>query len=101
MLVIESGAVPPFVSVEVCADAVVPTGWPLNVIDDGLSVTAGAVAAPVPVSGTLCGLSPALSATEIVAVRVPTPVGVNVTEIEHEEPAASVSGNVGHVEVDA
>lgn len=34
---------------------------------------------PVPVNGTACGLDPALSATDTLALRVPVAVGVNVT----------------------
>jgi hypothetical protein len=36
---------------------------------------------PVPVNGTVCGLNPALSVTDTLALRVPVAVGVNVTEI--------------------
>ena len=43
---------------------------------------------PVPVKELVCGEPAALSATVSVAVAEPTAVGVNVTEIVQEEPAA-------------
>lgn len=44
---------------------------------------------PVPVSETVCGLPAAPSVTLTLAVRVPLAVGVKVTLIEHEAPAAT------------
>jgi hypothetical protein len=44
---------------------------------------------PVPVSATDCGLPVALSDTDIVAVRVPTTVGVKVTLIVQFAPLAT------------
>jgi hypothetical protein len=44
---------------------------------------------PVPVSATVCGLPAALSATLTFAVRVPEAVGVNVTLMEQDAPAAT------------
>jgi hypothetical protein len=41
----------------------------------------GSYYCPVPVNGTVCGLNPALSVTDTLALRVPVAVGVNVTEI--------------------
>jgi hypothetical protein len=93
--VIANGAVPEFVSVAVFAALVVPTVWLAKVRLVGVSVTAGAV--PLPVSGTVCGLPPALSVTERLAVRLPVVVGVNVTEMAQLAPAASVAGLTGHV----
>src|SRR5205823_4578525 len=56
--------------------------------------TAGAV--PCQLSGTGCGLPPALSATDSVPVRAPEAVGVKVTLMEQLAPAAKVAGLVGH-----
>ncbi len=52
------------------------------------STAAGAV--PVPVRELVCGEPAALSATLRVAVAELTAVGVNVTDMVHEEPAARV-----------
>lgn len=51
-------------------------------------------AVPVPLSVTVCGEPAALSAIEIVAVKLATDAGVNVTEIEHVAPAANVAPQV-------
>ena len=40
----------------------------------------------MPETGTVCGLPPPLSATEIEALRLPVAVGVNVTEMEQLAP---------------
>lgn len=53
------------------------------------TVTEGATATPVPVSATVCGEAVALSATLSEALSVPAAVGLKVTEIAHEELAAS------------
>lgn len=53
--------------------------------DEGLKEIPG-TPVPVPVSPTVCGEPATLSETVIVPVRVPTAVGVNVTEIEHDPP---------------
>src|SRR5438874_240712 len=58
----------------------------------GANPTAGAV--PFPLSATVCGLPPALSVTESVAVRALEVVGVKVTLIEQLAPAAKVAGLV-------
>jgi hypothetical protein len=63
MLEMVSEPVPVFVRVVVCATVVVPTCCEPNARLVGLSVTAGAVAVPVPVSATVCGLPAALSLT--------------------------------------
>src|SRR5208283_1618899 len=47
---------------------------------------------PVPVSGIVCGLPPALSVTVSVPVRGPTTVGENVTLIVHVPAAGNVAG---------
>ena len=60
-------AVPPFVTVTVCATLVVPTVWPLKLSAAGAKVTVG-WASPVPVSNTTWGLPAAVS----VMVKAPT-----------------------------
>jgi hypothetical protein len=50
---------------------------------------------PVPVSGIVCGLPPALSVIVNVPVRAPTCVGAKVTLIVHCKPAANVAGPIG------
>src|SRR5438034_236964 len=52
---------------------------------------------PLPVSGTVCGLPPALSETERLAARLPLAVGLKVTETVQPAPAASVLGRIGHL----
>ena len=94
---IVSAAVPELVKVTFCEALEVPTGcWPKPRLV-GASVTAGAVATPVPLSATECGLPGALSETVTEAVRDPAAVGVNVTEIVQLAPAASAVGAIGHV----
>jgi len=58
------------------------------------------VSDPVPDKAAVCGLVPALSVMVRVPVRVPTVVGVKVTEILQVAPAASVFGVRGQVEVE-
>jgi len=99
MLVIVSAAVPVLVSVEFWATLVVPTCCEPNEMLVGLSVTDGALAAPVPLNATLCGLSIASSVIDTLALRAPVADGENVTESVQEAPAASVVGLSGHVEV--
>jgi hypothetical protein len=52
-------------------------------------VTEGTSTTPVPVSATVCGEAVALSARLSEAESVPAAVGLKVTEIAHEELAAS------------
>src|SRR5207248_89953 len=52
-------------------------------------------AVPFPLSASVCGLPPALSATDSVPVRAPEAVGVKVTLMEQLAPAAKVAGLVG------
>jgi len=70
-----------------------------------LTVTvAGAVTVksqPVPASGAVWGLPPALSVTVNVPVRAPTAVGANVTLIVQFALAASVAGNAPQLFVSA
>jgi len=63
----------------------------------GLSVTLGADVTPVPVSGTLCGLPPALSLMLRVAVRAPLAAGVKLTLMVQLAVAARVLGLSGQV----
>jgi hypothetical protein len=80
---IVSAPVPLLVSVTVCAELVVPTLWLLNVSEVGEGVAAG-TPTPVPLSDPDCVdpvALPALSVTVSAAVRLPIPVGLNVTEI--------------------
>jgi hypothetical protein len=58
-LLIDSGAVPVFVTVTLCGALVVPTPWDPKLTVDGDTCTAGAV--PVPLSATACGLPAASS----------------------------------------
>jgi len=51
----------------------------------GKRLTTGAT--PVPLNETFCGLPAALSVTDSVPVRLPVPVGVNVTLIVQLAPA--------------
>lgn len=99
MLEIVSGAVPEFFSVVDCDELVVPTCCEPRERLVGVSVTAGAVAAPVPLRLMLCGLSEASSVTETLALRAPVADGVKVTEIVHEPPGASVAGASRHADV--
>ncbi len=54
---------------------------------------------PVPDRLAACGLVFALSLTVRVPARVPSAVGVNVTEIVQLDPAANVFGDKGQFEV--
>jgi hypothetical protein len=97
MVVIVSGPVPVFFSVEVCAGLVVPTACDVKVRLVGVKVTAGVAAAPVPVRATVCGDPGASSVTARFAVRVPVVVGAKETEIVQLAEAASVDGLSGQV----
>src|SRR5205807_1153928 len=59
----------------------------------GANPTTGPV--PFPLSIMICGLPPALSATDSVPVRAPEAVGVKVTLIVQFPPAAKVAGLAG------
>src|SRR5437588_6667 len=52
-------------------------------------------AVPFPLSGTVCGPTPELSATDSVPVRAPKAAGVKVTLMVQFAPAAKVAGLVG------
>jgi hypothetical protein len=68
---------PELLSVTGCGGLVVKITWYGNVRLVGENVTAGGV--PTPVSGTVCGLAGALSATLTAAFLVPVAVGEKVT----------------------
>ncbi len=76
-----------FDSLNAFAALVVPTAVFGNFALAGVNVTA---TSPVPVSGTCCGLLPALSVMVMSPVRAPTWVGVNVTWIKQLAPWARV-----------
>src|SRR5205823_4235683 len=90
---IVKAAVPVLVNVTVIGALVVASSWLPKSRLVGANPTAGAV--PFPLSGTVCGLPPALSATDSVPVRALEAVGVKVTLIEQLAPAAKVAGLVG------
>src|SRR4051794_13174450 len=92
MPVIDSGAVPEFVSVTVCAALVVPTVCDANVSDPGATVAIACAATPVPASATSCVLPatlPELSVNRSTAGREPAAVGANLTITVQLWPAAS------------
>src|SRR5437588_737715 len=74
---IVKAAVPVFVSVTVIGALVVASNWLPKSRLVGANPTAGAV--PFPLSIMICGLPPALSATDSVPERAPAHVGVQVT----------------------
>jgi len=78
-------------SVIVCAGDVEPTSRLAKVRDEVDRFTPGLTMVPVPVSATLCGLPEALLATETNPVRAPSAVGLNVTLMVQEPPAATVA----------
>ena len=85
-----SVAVPLFITVTVCAALIMFTGSFPKLTLEPDSVTAGAV--PVPVRATVCVLLDAplsLSVMVSMAVRVPVAVGVKITSMRHEPPAAT------------
>jgi hypothetical protein len=87
--VIVSVAVPVFEMVTICGAELLPTLRLAKVRVAGARLTTGAVAAPVPVKPTFCGLPVALSATDKVPVRVPAAVGVKTTFAVQVAPAAT------------
>src|SRR5213082_2516064 len=90
---IVKAAVPVLVNVTVIGALVVASSWLPKSRLMGVNPTAGAV--PFPLSGNVCGLPPALSATDSVPLRAPEAVGVKVTLMEQLAPAAKVAGLVG------
>ena len=87
-----SVAFPVLFTVTPCEALVVPTDCPEKVRLEAVRLTAGPD--PVPVRPMVCGLVEALSTALTEAVRVPTPVGVNVTVMVQSTPAAREAGHV-------
>jgi hypothetical protein len=58
------------------------------------ATTSACAVNPVPVKLICCGLSVLLSETEMLAVRVPVEVGVNVTEMVQEIPTPTLAPQV-------
>ena len=81
----------------------VPIPTPVESADGVCNVTFGAVVslpgagAAVPLRATECGLPVALSATLSDAVRAPATVGLKVTSMAQEDPAARLAPQVGWV----
>src|SRR5438105_592416 len=90
---IVKAAAPVFVSVTVIGALVVASSWLPKPRVVGAHTTPGAV--PFPLSVMICGLPPALSASDSVPVRAPEAVGVKVTLMVQFAPAAKVAGLVG------
>jgi hypothetical protein len=97
MLLIVSGALPVFCTVEVSTPLVVPTGCEAKLRVAGVKLTAGAGVDPVPLRPSVCGLSAALSVIVMFAELLPAAPGVNVTEMVHVAFASSVAGLRGQV----
>jgi hypothetical protein len=95
ILLKNSGKLPLFDTVTVCAALVVPTAWLLNVNEVGAIPIA--TATPVPVSVTVCGLPVALSVNVIVPLRTPADVGVNEIWNVHAGPPAAMLGHCASV----
>src|SRR5271170_6036392 len=92
---ISSAAFPAFSSVTVFALLVAPSVWLPKDKAEGDSVTIGTLfCAPVPESETICGLLEALSASVIVPSRLPTDVGLKVTEMLQLPPAGKLAGQM-------
>src|ERR1700751_5731047 len=93
MFVMLRVALPPLVSVTVCAAEVVVANWSLNAMLLPLRVAAGAAAAvAVPVRVTVRGLSAALSVMGRDALRAVggAEVGLNLTAMVQLAPIATV-----------
>jgi hypothetical protein len=96
MPVIVRGTVWLFLRVTVFAALVVLITW---VPKERLALVKLTASAPVPVNCAVCGELEALSLTVSVPEREPVALGVKVTEIVQLVLAASVAGEIGHVEV--
>src|SRR5207302_960993 len=90
---IVKAAVPVFVSVTVIGVLVVASGWLPKPRLVGANPTPGAV--PFPLSVMICGLPPALSASDSFLLDALPIVGVKVTLMVQFAPAAKVAGLVG------
>src|SRR5207237_491154 len=88
-----NAALPVVVTVTAFGVRVLPSGWLPKPRLVGANPTPGAV--PFPLSVMICGLPPALSASDSVPVRAPEAVGVKVTLMVQFAPAAKVAGLVG------
>ena len=98
MLWMVRAALPLLVSVTVRAELVVLAWWFPKLKLVGLRLTTGADAVvPEPLNATDCGLPDALSVIAKLALRVPSAVGVKVTLMKQEAPAASVLELLGQV----
>jgi len=94
MLEIVSGPVPMFESLIAGAVLLEPTAVLLKEREFAPRLAIGAAAAPVPLNTTDCGDPKALSATLILAVRVPATVGLKVTTMVHDAEAATLVPHV-------
>src|SRR5207302_1146323 len=90
---IVKAAVPVFVSVTVIGVLVVVSCCLPKPKPVGANTAPGPV--PFPLSGTICGLPPALSASDSVPVRAPEAVGVKVTLRSEERRAGKDGGLMG------
>ena len=98
MLLMVRSALPLLVNVTAWAVLVVLTCWLPKLRLVGLKLTAGAaMVVPEPLKATVCGLPAALSVMDTLALRVPVAVGVKVTLMVQEAPAASVLELLGQV----
>jgi hypothetical protein len=89
-----SAACPELANVTVCAALVVPVVCDAKVRLVGEGVAVGVAATPVPLSATVCGEPMILSEIVTVPVRLPTAVGLKVTEIVQPAPAAMLAPQV-------
>jgi hypothetical protein len=87
--VIVSAALPELVTVKVCGAEVVPTVCELKVKLVGATEKVAVGVIVVPLRGTVCGEPAALSVTDMLAVSVPEAMGLKVTVMVHEPPAAT------------
>src|SRR5450432_2431994 len=94
MLLIASAVVLVFVRVVVLAALVVPLFWLPKSIFNGLSVTPGFAATPVPLNTTCSALSAALSINVRSPERVLVVVGIKVTVAVQEAPVARLVGQL-------
>src|SRR5207302_292854 len=81
------------VGITVIGALVVVSSWLPKSRLVGANPTPGPV--PFPLSATVCGLPPALSASDSVPARAPEAVGVKVTLMVQLAPAAKVAGLMG------
>jgi hypothetical protein len=94
-----SVALPLFFRVTGWPVLVVVTSCPGNVKFAGVRTATGAVAEPVPVRVTDCGLLTSTSVKTSLADSAPATEGLNVTSTVQEAPAATLPPAVGQVEL--